>query len=68
MDNFVIVFIDDIPLSSTNEEEHAEHLAAMLRLLREHKLYAKISKCNFFQTKVHYLGHIVSKEGITMDP
>ena len=48
LDNFVIVFIDDILIYSKNEEEHAEHLATVLRLLREHQLYAKISKCNFF--------------------
>jgi len=50
-----------------NEEEHAEHLATMLILLREHQLYANLSKCSFFQTEVHYLGHVVSKEGITVD-
>ena len=49
LDKFVIVFIDDISVYSTNEEEHAEHLAAILILLREHQLYAKLSKCSFFQ-------------------
>eukprot|EP00253_Pinus_taeda_P018954 PITA_18954 len=65
---FFILFIDDILVYSKNEEEHAEYLAAVLRLLRENKLYAKISKCNFFQTLVHYLGHVVSKEGFAVDP
>ena len=63
-DKFFIVFIDDILMFSKNEEEHAEHLAVVLRLLREHHLYAKHIKCSFFQTKVHYLGHVLSKEGI----
>jgi len=64
----VIVFIDDTLVYSKNEEEHVEHLAAMLSLSREHKLYAKLNKCSFFQTEVHYLGHVVSKEGISVDP
>lgn len=68
LDKFVIVFIDDILVYSKNEEEHAEHLASVLRLLREHQLYAKISKCNFFQMEMHYLRHVISKEGIVVDP
>jgi len=52
---------------SKNEEEHAEHLEALLRLLAEHQLYAKLSKCSFFQNEVHYLGYVVTKEGIIMD-
>eukprot|EP00253_Pinus_taeda_P028904 PITA_28904 len=68
MDKFVIVFIDDILVYSKNEEDYAEHLAILLRLLREHQFYDKLSKCNFFQTEVHYLGHVVSKEGIVVVP
>jgi len=68
MDKFVIIFIDDILIYSKNEEEHVEHLAEVLNLLREHQLYAKHNKCSFFQTKVHYLGHVVSKECIIVDP
>lgn len=48
--------------------DHKEHLRLMLQVLREKQLYDKLSKCNFFQKKVHYLGHIISKVGIVVDP
>ena len=67
LDKFVIIFIDDILIYSKNEEEHKEHLKLVLQTLREHKLYAKFSKCEFFQDKVQYLGHVITKEGISMD-
>ena len=67
LDRFVIVFIDDILVYSKNEEEHVKHLASMLRLLREHRLYAKLNKCSFFHTEVHYFGRVVSKEGSIVD-
>jgi len=68
LDKFVIVFIDYILVYSKNEVEHVKHLTTVLRLLREHQLYAKLNKCSCFQTEVHYLGHVVSKEGIVVDP
>jgi hypothetical protein len=68
LDKFMVVFIDDILVYSENEEEHAEHLRVVLERLRKHKLYAKFSKCEFWLKKVPFLGHIVSKEGIAVDP
>jgi hypothetical protein len=68
LDKFVIVFLDDILVYSKTEEEHEQHLRMVLQVLREHQLYAKLSKCSFYQRKIHYLGHIISKEGIVVDP
>jgi hypothetical protein len=52
----------------SREEEHEYHLKMVLQVLREHLLYAKLSKCLFYQKKIHYLGHIISKDGIVVDP
>ncbi|GJR96476.1 putative nucleotidyltransferase, ribonuclease H [Tanacetum coccineum] len=68
LDKFVIVFIDDILVFSKSKEEHEEHLRTVLQILRQEKLYAKFSKCEFWLSRVAFLGHIVSSEGITMDP
>jgi hypothetical protein len=68
LDKFVVVFIDDILVFSSNEEERAEHLRLVLQKLREHKLYAKRSKCEFWLKEVSFLGHIVSNGGIAVDP
>jgi hypothetical protein len=68
LDNFVVVFIDDILIYSKNEREHAEHLQIVLQHLRDHKLYAKFSKCEFWLDSVKFLGHTISKEGISVDP
>jgi len=65
---FIIVFIDDILVYLRTEEDHVKHLIAVLQLLREHKLYENHGKCEFFQSQIHYLGHIVSKEQISVDP
>nr|GFC60092.1 retrotransposon protein, putative [Tanacetum cinerariifolium] len=67
-DKFVIVFIDDILVFSKSKEEHEDHLRTVLQILRQEKLYAKFSKCEFWLSSVAFLGHIVSEEGITMDP
>nr|GFB41033.1 putative reverse transcriptase domain-containing protein [Tanacetum cinerariifolium] len=68
LDKFVIVFIDDILIFSKSKEEHEDHLRTVLQTLRHEKLYAKFSKCEFWLSSVAFLGHIVSAEGITMDP
>jgi ribonuclease HI len=68
LDKFVIVFIDDILIYSCSKEEHAEHLKAILTLLREEKLYAKFSKCDFWIEKVQFLGHVINSKGIHVDP
>ncbi|WVZ70510.1 hypothetical protein U9M48_019171, partial [Paspalum notatum var. saurae] len=68
LDKFVVVFIDDILIYSKTEEEHEEHLRLVLQKLREHRLYAKLSKCEFWIDQVPFLGHIVSKGGIMVDP
>jgi len=68
LDKFVVVFIDDILVYSRNEEEHVEHLRVVLTRLREHQLYAKFSKCEFWLKKVPFLGHVLTEEGISVDP
>ena len=68
LDKFVVVFIDDILIYLENEADHAEHLRVVLSILREHKLYAKFSKCEFWLSKVPFLGHILSEDGISVDP
>ena len=68
LDKFVVVFIDDILVYPKNEEEHKEHLRLVLEKLREHQLYAKFSKCEFWLKEVGFLGHVISGEGISVDP
>lgn len=68
LDKFVVVFIDDILVYSKTEEEHAKHLHTVLQRLRDHHLYAKFSKCDFWLKEIKFLGHTVSQEGIAVDP
>jgi hypothetical protein len=68
LNKFVVVFIDDILVFSKTKAEHAEHLRLVLQKLREHKLYAKRNKCEFWLKKVSFLGHVVSNGGISIDP
>ena len=68
LDRFIVVFVDDILIYSKSEEDHEGHLRVVLQTLREHHLYAKFSKCEFWLTKVSFLGHVVSASGVSVDP
>ena len=68
LDDFVIIFLDDILVYSRDVETHVTHVRQTLEILRQNRLYAKVSKCAFFQSSVEYLGHIVSAEGLSVDP
>jgi hypothetical protein len=68
LDKFVVVFIDDILVYSKNEQDHEKHLRIILTQLREHKLYAKFSKCEFWLKKVPFLSHVLLENGISVDP
>ena len=68
LDKFVVVFIDDILIYSKSVQEHEQHLRVVLEKLKAHKLYAKFSKCEFWLEKVAFLGHILTAEGVAVDP
>jgi hypothetical protein len=68
LDKFVVVFIDDILVYSKNEDKHTEHLHIVLQWLRDHHLYAKLSKCEFWLKEIKFLGHTISQDGISVDP
>ena len=68
LDKFVVVFIDDILIYSKEWHEHGEHLRLSLQLLRDHQLYAKLSKCDFWLRQVTFLGHVISGDGLSVDP
>jgi len=67
LDKFVMVFIDDILIYSRNKEEHIGHLRIVLEVLRDHQLYGKLSKCEFWLDEVQFLGHVISSHGIAVD-
>ncbi|XP_071685507.1 uncharacterized mitochondrial protein AtMg00860-like [Lolium perenne] len=64
---FVIIFLDDILVYSASLQEHEIHLRLVLARLRQHQLYAKASKCSFVQDRIEYLGHVISKDGVSTD-
>ena len=68
LDRFVVVFVDDILIYYETEEDHEDHLRVVLQNLRDHQLYAKFSKCEFWLTEVRFLGHVVSASSVSVDP
>ncbi|GJV60618.1 putative reverse transcriptase domain-containing protein [Tanacetum coccineum] len=68
LDRFVIIFIDDILIYSKSRKGHEGHLKLILNLLKKEELYAKFSKCEFWLSKVQFLGHVIDSEGIHVDP
>lgn len=68
LDLFVVIYLDDILVYSHTEEQHLKDLEQVLARLQEHKLYAKLSKCEFFKNEVDFLGHVVGQDGIKVDP
>ena len=67
LNQFVLVFVDDILIYSQSEWEHEYHLRIVLQLLTDHQLYAKFSKCEFWLTEVSFLGHVVSASSVSVD-
>jgi hypothetical protein len=68
LDKFVVVFIDDILVYFQSEQEHEEHLRKVLQRLQDYQLYAKLSKCEFWINEVLFLGHIINRDGLVVDP
>jgi hypothetical protein len=67
LNKFIIVFINNILVCTKDEEEHEEHLHLVLQKLRDHRLYAKLNKCEFWIKRVSFLSHVISEEGISVD-
>jgi hypothetical protein len=68
LDKFVVLFIDDILVYSQNEQEHEEHLRKVLQRLRDCQLYAKLCKCEFWISEALFLGHVINRDGLAVDP
>ena len=68
LDKFVVIFIDDILIYSRSHDEHEQHLRLVLQKLKDKKLYVKFSKCNFWLEEIAFLGHIITKHGVAVDP
>jgi hypothetical protein len=68
LDSFVVIFIDNILVYSTNLVKHEEHLKIVMEVLREKKLFAKLKKCEFWLEEVSFLGHAVNKIGLAVNP
>ena len=68
LDDFIVIFLDDILVYSRDLISHVVHVRKTFEILRQHSLYAKVLKCEFFQSNVHYLGHVVSEQGLSPDP
>src|SRR5438128_7709595 len=68
LDKFVIIYLDDVLIYSRTKAEHLQHLELVLKVLRQHKLYAKIAKCDIMKESVEYLGHYLSGQGVSVDP
>ena len=68
LDQFIVVFVDDILIYSQSEEEHEDHLRIVLHALRDHQLYAKFNKFEFWLTEVRFLGHVVSASSVSINP
>ena len=67
LDQFVVIFINDILIYSKSKEKHEGHLRIVIQALRDHRLYVKFSKCEFWLIEVRFLGHVVSASGVSVD-